>query len=91
MIYNLEQIIDFEVIKNGVYESLSKPCKDEDYNEYMDKIDSEIMDCPYLHCPDYNLLIPLSSEVRVVDDSGRNLSVGEAIYEICEDWWLDED
>lgn len=84
MIYNLKTNLSRDIIENGVYESLPKPSQNL-LSEYLKEISKEINDCPYLHCPDYNLLVPIYSELRV-----DGVNIYETIEDICRNWWYDE-
>ncbi len=90
MIYNLEQVLPLEVIKNGVYESLTPPkFEKRSVDDYIKLIEKEINDCPYIHCPDYDLLVPISLETRV-KDADYEISIHQAIIITCFFWWKDE-
>lgn len=82
MIYNLQKEISRDILENGVYESLSSPLENEDFTEYSKRICKEVDDCPYLYCPDYNLLVPISEELICNDDS----VYGELANLIYERW-----
>lgn len=78
MIYNLDPNVNEDVIANGVYESLTAPKKGQDLEEYLNKIKKEYSDCPFLHCPDYDLLVPINKRIENMIDN------------ICYSWWIDE-
>lgn len=78
MIYNLEKNLSNDVIANGVYESLTSPKRFKELSDYINYINKEITDCPYIHCPDYDLLVPI------------NDNIANTIVDICSEWWKDE-
>lgn len=89
MIYNLDNPINFDVVENGVYESLRPPKVGESLSNYLDSIYTELKDCPYLYASDYNLLIPVSIEILVCFKEG-SCSIYETILNVLENWWKDE-